>query len=109
MEKILLRKEDNMILEPQHIKKILTDYFKDKPVKKVWLFGSYARGEADDESDVDVLVDIEKDNKLGLRYFLWHQDLAEILNKKVDVVSYGWENKRIKPFIEKDKMVMYEK
>jgi predicted nucleotidyltransferase len=32
------------------------------------LFGSYTRGEADDESDVDVLVDIEKDAKLGLKY-----------------------------------------
>ena len=98
-----------MILQADHIKNVLTDYFKNKPVKKVWLFGSYARGEADDDSDVDVLVDIEKDDKLGLRYFLWHQDLGELLNKKVDVVSHGWENKHIKPFIDRDKMVIYEK
>src|SRR3954470_4755684 len=98
-----------MVLSNEHIKTIITDYFQDKPVKKVWLFGSYARGEADDESDVDVLVNIEKDTGLGLRYFLWHQDRAELLNKKVDVVSYGWENELIKPFINRDKMVIYEK
>ena len=98
-----------MVLQNVDIKKVITSYFKDKPVKKVWLFGSYARGEADDKSDIDVLVDIEKDAKLGLRYFLWHQELAELFNKKVDVVSFGWENKHLKPFIEKDKMVIYEK
>ena len=98
-----------MVLTNDDIRKVVAGYFKDKPVKKVWLFGSYARGDADDESDVDVLVDIEMDSKLGLKYFLWHQDLGELLNKKVDVVSYGWENKRIKPFIDKDKMVIYER
>ncbi len=98
-----------MALDIDHIKKVITTYFKDKPVRKVWLFGSYARHEADDTSDVDVLVDIERGAKLGLKYYLWHQDLTELLNKKVDVVSHGWENKHIKPFIDKDKMVIYEK
>jgi predicted nucleotidyltransferase len=98
-----------MILQKDDIKKVVADYFKDKPVKKVWLFGSYARDEADDESDVDVLVDIEKDSGLGLKYFSWPQELAELLSKNVDVVSEGWENKHIKPFIDKDKMVIYER
>lgn len=98
-----------MILENNDIKKIIINYFKDKPVKKVGLFGSYARGEADEKSDVDVLVDIERDAKLGLKYFLWHQDLAELFSKKVDIVSHGWENKHSKPFIDKDKLIIYEK
>ncbi len=98
-----------MILAKDHITKVITDFFKDKPVKKVWLFGSYARGEADEASDVDVLIDIEKNKKVGLQYFLWHEQLAEILQKKVDIVSSGWENKYIKPFIDKDKHIIYEK
>jgi predicted nucleotidyltransferase len=98
-----------MILAKEYITKVITDFFKDKPVKKVWLFGSYARGEADEASDVDVLIDIEKNKKVGLQYFLWHEQLAEILQKKVDIVSSGWENKYIKPFIDKDKYIIYEK
>ncbi len=98
-----------MILAKEYITKIITDFFKDNPVKKVWLFGSYARGEADEASDVDVLIDIEKNKKVGLQYFLWHEQLAEILQKKVDIVSSGWENKYIKPFIDKDKYIIYEK
>jgi predicted nucleotidyltransferase len=98
-----------MILTKEHIKKIISEYFAEKPVKRVWLFGSYARDEADENSDVDVLVDIEKDSKVGLQYFAWHSELTSLLNKKVDVVSAGWESKYVKPFIDKDKSIIYEK
>jgi predicted nucleotidyltransferase len=38
----------------------IIEYFKDKPaVKKVYIFGSYARNEETPESDVDILVDID--------------------------------------------------
>ena len=98
-----------MILSKEQIGHIVKAFFAEKPVKKVWLFGSYARGEADETSDVDVLIDIEKGAKVGLRYFLWHEELGALLNKKVDVVSHGWENKFIKPYIDKDKTLIYEK
>ena len=93
----------------EHIKQIVADFFKKKPVKKVWLFGSYARGEADESSDVDVLVDIEYREGIASDYILWREQLAEKLNKKVDIVSSGWESKYIKPFIDKDKFVIYER
>ncbi len=35
------------MLTTDRIKQTVTDYFKDKPVKKVYLFGSYVRGETD--------------------------------------------------------------
>jgi uncharacterized protein len=98
-----------MILTKEQIKKTIESYFAEKPVKRVWLFGSYARNEADDNSDVDVLIDIEKGAKVGIRYFLWHEELGALLNKKVDVVSHGWENKFIKPYIDKDKTLIYER
>ena len=48
-----------MILMQENIKKIVQDYFKDKPVNKVYLFGSYARGDAGEDSDVDLIVEID--------------------------------------------------
>jgi uncharacterized protein len=98
-----------MILTQEEIQKNVSDYFKDKPVKRVWLFGSYARGEADDNSDVDVLVDIDYNKQTGWGYYSWYQDLAELLHKSVDVVSYKWVNHRLKPYIEKDMKLIYEK
>ena len=41
----------------------LQDYFKDKPVFKAFLFGSFARGEADSESDYDILVELDYSKK----------------------------------------------
>ena len=99
-----------MILTKDQITDVVKKFFSDKPVKKVWLFGSYARGEADENSDVDVLVDIDYDNLLsGFDYFGWHQDLGERVNKKVDVVSYKWVSKYILPHIKADMEVIYEK
>jgi len=43
------------MLTVQQIKDTVTDYFKDKPVKSVYLFGSYARGDAEENSDIDIL------------------------------------------------------
>ncbi len=98
-----------MILTAEQIKTTVAAYFDNKPVKKVWLFGSYARGEADENSDIDILLDIDYSVPVGYEYFLWNDELSDKLNKKVDIVSAGWENKHVKPFIDKDKFVIYER
>lgn len=72
-------------------------------------FGSYARGDADETSDVDVLVAIDKSSSLGLGYFGWHLDLGDMLNKSVDILSHGWVNHRLWPYVQKDMEVIYEK
>lgn len=57
-------------------------------VREVRIFGSFARGEARPDSDVDVLVDLEPGRNLfdvgGLL-----MDLQDILGRKVDVVTEG--------------------
>lgn len=98
-----------MILTREQIENVIKVFFADKPVKKAWLFGSYARGDADEKSDVDVLVDLEKTKEGGMAYFIWPEELGLMLNKKVDVVSRKWMNRHIKPYIEKDMVIIYEK
>ncbi|SHL03817.1 hypothetical protein SAMN05216582_1352 [Selenomonas ruminantium] len=53
-------------------------------VKEVYLFGSYARGEADENSDLDFLVIGGEGFKLT-QIFAFGEELREILNKRVDV------------------------
>ena len=88
---------------------MVADYFRDKPVKKVWLFGSYARGEADEKSDVDLLVRYD-DAEKRLSYFdlaRFLGDLQERLCRNIDLVDEGALYARLRPHVMKDKTLLY--
>ncbi len=100
-----------MILSQEHIKNTVQEYFKDKPVNKVYLFGSYARGDADENSDVDLIVEIDDTKKrLSLFDFLGLQlGIENSLNKKVDMVEPHLFYPRIKPIAEKEKLILFKR
>jgi predicted nucleotidyltransferase len=83
-------------------------FFIDKPISKAYLFGSYASNEQTLESDVDILVDFEKQANL-FDLIRLQQNLSELLNLKVDLLSSKGVSKFILPYIEKDKILIYEK
>ena len=56
--------------------------------RNIRIFGSLARGEADTDSDLDLLVTMEEGRTLLDLVGLW-QDLEELLGRKVDVISDG--------------------
>ena len=56
--------------------------------RNVRIFGSVARGEDDEQSDIDLLVDMEPGRSLLEVVGLW-QDLQELLECNVDVVTEG--------------------
>lgn len=85
------------------------EYFKDKPVLKAYLFGSTARLEADKESDIDILVELDYSSSIGLEFVKMQLDLEEILNNKVDLITEKAVSKHIKPNVEKDKTLIYER
>ena len=83
----------------------------DKPVNAVYLFGSYARGQADKNSDVDLLVEFDY-NELNKKYdyFDIKYDLENNLHKKVDLLSAKkLLVSKIAAFVERDKILIYEK
>ena len=97
-----------MQLSAQNIQQI-QQYFKTQPVLKAYLFGSYVRGEANEESDVDLLVELDYSQRIGLHFVQMIFDLEDLLKKKVDLVSEGRLSKYIRPYIQAEKQLIYEK
>jgi len=56
-----------MSLDKKNIEKI-SRYFKDKPVLKAYLFGSQLTGKADENSDVDILVELDYIKNIGFTF-----------------------------------------
>jgi predicted nucleotidyltransferase len=85
----------------------IKEYFRMKPVLKAYLFGSFARGQADDQSDIDILVELDYSQKIGLGFVQMQLDLEKILKTKVDLVSYDSLSKYIKPHVDSEKQLIY--
>ena len=88
---------------------ILQKFFAAKPVKKAYLFGSYARNEADKNSDIDLLVELDYSKHIGLGFVQMYLDLEDILHRKVDLVSDDSLSKYIRPYVDKEKILIYER
>ena len=85
-------------------------YLAQIPVTKAWVFGSYARGEETAQSDLDLLVDYDKTQKLSLldvvRYKL---DLEKLIGREVDLVENGYLKPFAVPSVEREKYLVYER
>ena len=87
----------------------LRHYFSTKPVLKAWLFGSFSRGEETKDSDVDIMVSLDKSKPIGLKFFGMWNDLEELLGRKVDLVSEGTLLPFAQESVERDKILVYER
>ena len=76
--------ETKGILSFLKIKRIITTIASQHDVKKVILFGSYAKGQANPSSDLDLYM---VSNLSGLAYFEFAEKLRRALKKKVDLFS----------------------
>ena len=96
-------------MSTQAMNKAIADYFKTQPVLKAWLFGSFARGEENHLSDVDIIVLLDHSQPIGLKFFGMWSDLEKLLDRKVDLVEEG----ELLPFAKKsaqhDKQLIYER
>ena len=87
----------------------IANYFATQPVKKAWLFGSYARGEETKDSDVDILVQLDYSQPIGMKYFGMICDLESKLGRKVDLVEDSGLMSFARPYVDHDKILLYER
>ena len=114
------------------IQQKIADYFKTQPVLKAWLFGSYARGEETETSDVDILFVPDMSTPFGLftlggmyvdllvkfnrsfpiglfAYVRMHRELEERQGCKVDFVEEGTLRPAAQRTANRDLKVIYER
>lgn len=88
----------------------IKSYFKNQPISKAWLFGSFARGEAKDNSDVDILVSFDEAARVSLlRHAGILCDLEDILKRPVDLVNELSLYPEVRESVNNDKILIYER
>jgi len=75
----------DMSLSPDELN-TLGSFFSGKRVIKAFLFGSHSRNEANVESDIDILVELDYSQHIGLSFIRMKSDTETALNK-IDLVS----------------------
>lgn len=88
---------------------MIRDYFRDKPVLKAFVFGSFSRNEALTDSDIDLLVELDYSKHIGIGFVNMKFELENKLQKMVDLVSDNAISKHILPYINNDKKLIYER
>lgn len=73
--------------------------------KMIGIFGSYARGENEQNSDLDILIDFEQDVNL-LEIIGLEQELTESLGIKVDLITFKSLNSQLKKYVEMDLILL---
>ena len=76
--------EEHGILAIDEIKDALLPILKKHNINYCYLFGSYARGEARENSDIDLLVDTDI---TGINFFMLVEEIRTALGKKIDLLA----------------------
>lgn len=97
-------------MSTQAMTKLIAEYLKTQPVLKAWLFGSYSRGEQKPWSDVDILVQYDRQMPIGLlKIASMKVDLEDLLNCEVDLVEEGTLRPWAVESVNRNKKLIYER
>ena len=97
-----------MIYTIEEIKRIAIPIVEEYGVVRLSIFGSYARDEANDDSDLDFLID--KGELRGLiQYCSLVQKLEDAFNCHVDLITMGVSDRDFLKRIQSEELVIYER
>lgn len=80
-------------------------------VRRISVFGSVARGEEDEDSDIDILVGLEQPFRRPLSLFRFvtiEMELETRLGREVDLIADESLSPYVRPYVERDEVVLYE-
>ena len=97
-------------MDTQQMIQQIAEFFKTQPVQKAWLFGSYSRGEERPDSDVDILVRYDENERISLMTIThMMNELKKAINRPVDLVEEDCLLPFAKESVNRDKYLIYER
>lgn len=103
-----MREKEKINKKIAAVKKKIIPVLKANDVIRASIFGSFARGEENKKSDIDMLVEFREPkgmfHRIGLKYAL-----EDVLKKKVDLLTYNAINPRLEKYIYQDEVKIYAK
>ena len=103
----LLLRYDTSMIELNIATSEFMDFCRQNDVKVIGIFGSAARGEATDQSDIDLLVEFSKRKSL-LDLVALERKISAIFGKKVDLLTEAALSPYLRERIKKDLHILYE-
>lgn len=89
------------------IKTIIAPIAKKYGIERAYLFGSYARGEATEKSDIDIIID--KGTLRGLFQLSGLKiDIEQAVKMRIDILTTGSASEEFREKIRKDEVIIYE-
>lgn len=88
--------------------KKVEDLCRREHIRRLAVFGSVARGEADPQSDLDLLVEFEPEARVGLRFITIQDDLSRLFGRDVDLNTIGFLSPRIRQRVLDEAVLLYE-
>lgn len=80
-------------------------------VRRIAVFGSVVRDEDRPGSDIDILVSLRPPGErpvIGLKWFAIIEELSRVLERPVDLVTEDGLSPHIRPYVEKEMVILYE-
>lgn len=95
------------MLTIEKIKSVVTNLGKKYGFSNAYLFGSYAKNTATEESDVDIIIE-RGDIKTYDAYYNLHEELKTELGKEVDLLATDGVRPMFSDLIKNDRILLYE-
>jgi predicted nucleotidyltransferase len=86
----------------------IAEFCRHNRIRRLAFFGSVLRNDFTPESDIDVLIEFEPGERVGLRFFGMERELSEILGRKVDLNTPGFLSKYFRDKVIAEAEVLYD-
>jgi predicted nucleotidyltransferase len=85
----------------------IADFCRRHHIRKLALFGSVLRADFRPDSDVDVLIEFEPGQRVGLAFFTMQDELSDLLGRKVDLNTPGFLSRYFRDEVLAEAEVLY--